>query len=55
MDINVQAIRMNVTLVGILNGPVDRFKEMLSFYAKHEIKPVIDKIFEFEQAKEALQ
>lgn len=55
MNINVQAIRKNVTLVGMLNGPRDRFEEMLAFYERHEIKPVIDRVFKFEEAKEALE
>lgn len=32
MNINVQAIRKNLTLVGMLNGPKDRLEEMLAFY-----------------------
>lgn len=55
MNINVQAIRKNVTLIGMLNGPRDRFEEMLAFYERHQIKPVIDRVFKFEDAKEALQ
>jgi NADPH:quinone reductase-like Zn-dependent oxidoreductase len=54
VNINVQAIRKNVTLVGMLNGPRDRFEEMLSFYEAHGIKPVIDKVFGFEEARDAL-
>ena len=53
-NINVQAIRTNVTLVGILNGPRDRFEEMVRFYEEHGIKPVVDRVFGFEEAKEAL-
>jgi len=52
---NVLALRRNVTLKGILNGPQDRFKKMLRFYEKHQIHPVVDKVFEFDQAKEALK
>lgn len=55
MNINVQAIRKNVVLVGLLNGPRDRVEDMLGFYEKHGIRPVIDKIFGFEEAEEALQ
>ncbi|KUJ24001.1 quinone reductase [Mollisia scopiformis] len=54
-NINVQAIRKNVILVGMLNGPRDRVVEMLEFYENHGIKPVIDRVFKFEEAKEALQ
>lgn len=54
---NVMALKRNVTLKGILNGPKDRFEEMLKIaYAEEKgIKPVVDRVFEFDQAKEALQ
>ncbi|PKS12991.1 hypothetical protein jhhlp_000332 [Lomentospora prolificans] len=55
MGINVLALSRNVTLKGILNGPKDRFEEMLHFYNSKEIHPVIDREFEFEEAKEALK
>jgi NADPH:quinone reductase-like Zn-dependent oxidoreductase len=55
MNINVQAIRKNLTLVGMLNGPRDRFAEMLAFYEKHQIRPIVDRVFKFEEAKEALR
>lgn len=54
-NINVLALRRTVTLRGIINGPRDRFEEMCEFYAKHQIKPVVDRVFEFENSKEALQ
>lgn len=55
LNTNVLALRRNVTLKGILNGPRERFEEMCDFYAQHEIHPVVDKVFRFEEAKEALQ
>lgn len=54
-NINVLALRRTVTLRGIINGPRERFEEMVEFYAKHQIRPVVDRTFEFEHAKEALQ
>ncbi|KAK7525218.1 alcohol dehydrogenase [Phyllosticta citriasiana] len=54
-NVNLLALRRNVTLKGILNGPRDRFDEMCDFYRQHELHPVIDKVFPFEQAKDALQ
>ncbi|EKG18125.1 Alcohol dehydrogenase superfamily zinc-containing [Macrophomina phaseolina MS6] len=54
-NVNVLALRRNVTLKGILNGPRERFEEMCEFYRKHEIHPVIDRVFEFDSSKEALQ
>ena len=52
---NVLALRRNVTLKGILNGPRDRFEEMMRFYEAKKIKPVVDKVFPFDEAKEAFQ
>ncbi|KAB2579173.1 Alcohol dehydrogenase superfamily zinc-containing [Lasiodiplodia theobromae] len=54
-NVNVLALRRNVTLKGILNGPRERFEEMCDFYRKHEIHPVIDREFPFDAAGEALQ
>lgn len=55
LNINVLALRRNVTLKGILNGPKDRFEEMVEFYQKHEIRPVVDKVFAFDKADEAFK
>ena len=55
MNTNVLALRRNVTLKGILNGPKDRFKEMLGFYKEKQIRPGVDRVFSFEEAKEALK
>ena len=54
-NINVSALMRNFTLKGLLNGPRDRFEEMLAFCEKHEIRPVVDKAFAFEEAREALE
>lgn len=37
LNTNVLALRRNVTLKGILNGPRDRFEEMVKFYDQHEM------------------
>lgn len=55
MNTNVLAITKNATVKGILNGPKDRFEEMVRFYEKHAIHPVVDRIFDFEKAYEALK
>lgn len=55
LNTNVLALRRNVTLKGLLNGSRERFEEMTRFYAQHEIHPVVDRVFKFEEAKEALQ
>ena len=52
---NVLALRRNITLKGILNGPKERFVEMTEFYEKHQIHPVVDRVFKFEEAKDALK
>jgi len=52
---NLLCLRRNVTLKGILNGPRDRLEEMLGYYKEKEIRPVVDKVFQFEEAKEALE
>jgi NADPH:quinone reductase-like Zn-dependent oxidoreductase len=52
---NVLALKRNVTLKGLLNGPRERLEEMLKFYDENKIKPVVDKVFGFEESKEALE
>ena len=54
-NVNVLALKRNVTLKGILNGPKDRFEEMLKLYAEKKIHPVVDKIYPLDQARDALQ
>jgi NADPH:quinone reductase-like Zn-dependent oxidoreductase len=51
---NLLCLRRNVTLKGILNGSRDRLEEMLRFYQEKQIKPVVDKVFTFEEGKDAL-
>ncbi|KAF4983977.1 hypothetical protein FZEAL_731 [Fusarium zealandicum] len=55
VGVNVLALRRNVTLKGILNGPRDRFEEMVAFYDKHRVRPVVCKVFALEQADEAFK
>lgn len=55
LNTNVLALRRNVTLKGHINGPKDRFEEMLQLYAQKQIHPVVDKVFSFDEAKDALQ
>ncbi|KAF7563349.1 hypothetical protein G7046_g778 [Stylonectria norvegica] len=55
LNVNVLALRRNVTLKGILNGPKDRFEEMVRFYVKHQIRPVVSKTFAMEDAPEAFK
>lgn len=53
-NVNLLALRRNVTLKGLLNGPRDRFEEMVRFYEEHGIRPVVDRVFGFEEGREAL-
>ena len=53
LNVNVLALRRNVTLRGILNGPKDRFEEMMRFYEAKKIRPVVDKTFAFDEAVKA--
>lgn len=55
LNVNVLALRRNVTLKGIINGSKDKFEEMLKFYNKHEIRPIICKTFQFEKAPDAFK
>ena len=43
MNVNVLALRRNVTFKGILNGPKDRLEEMLQLVEKKGVKPVVDR------------
>lgn len=54
-NLNVLILARNVTLKGILNGPRDRFEEMIQFYDQHQIRPVISDVFPFEKAQEAFK
>ncbi|KIH94017.1 alcohol dehydrogenase, zinc-containing [Sporothrix brasiliensis 5110] len=53
--INVLALRRNMTLRGILNGPRDRFEEMLQFYKETKIRPVVHRVFAFDEGRDAIQ
>ncbi|KAK9437431.1 Alcohol dehydrogenase superfamily, zinc-type [Metarhizium brunneum] len=54
LNVNVLALRRNVTLRGIINGGKDRFEEMLGFYEDKKIRPVVGRVFAFADAKEAM-
>lgn len=54
-NVNLLTLRRTVTLKGIINGPKDRFEEMVAFYEKERIQPVVNKVFEFGEAKEAFK
>ncbi|RDH35039.1 hypothetical protein BDQ94DRAFT_177165 [Aspergillus welwitschiae] len=55
INVNLLALRRTVTLQGIINGPRDRFEEMVGFYEEKGIKPVVSKVFGFEEADQAFR
>ncbi|KAJ4857809.1 zinc-binding dehydrogenase domain-containing protein [Trichoderma breve] len=55
LNVNVLALRKNVTLKGLVNGGRDRFEEMVGFYEEKEIRPVVCKVFGMGEAKEAME
>jgi NADPH:quinone reductase-like Zn-dependent oxidoreductase len=52
---NLLCLKRNVTLKGIVNGPRDELERMLKFYEEKQIRPVVDRVFKFDEANEALQ
>ncbi len=46
---------MNATASGIYVGSREDFEDMNAFISEHELRPVIDRIFEFEQAPDAFE
>jgi NADPH:quinone reductase-like Zn-dependent oxidoreductase len=55
LNMNVLTLRKNLTIKGIINGPKDRFEEMVQFYEKHQIHPVVNRVSPFEESKEAFK
>ncbi|KAJ5502810.1 Polyketide synthase enoylreductase [Penicillium fimorum] len=55
LNVNLLALRRTVTLKGIINGPKDRFEEMIRFYEKTQLHPVVNRVFSFAEAKEAFR
>ncbi|PTB63698.1 NAD(P)-binding protein [Trichoderma citrinoviride] len=55
LNVNVLALRKNVTLKGLINGGKDRFEEMVRFYEDKKIRPVVCKVFGMGEGREALE
>lgn len=49
-----QFVTKNVRIHGIETGSREMFLEMSTFIERHQIKPVVDKVFGFDQIREAL-
>jgi NADPH:quinone reductase-like Zn-dependent oxidoreductase len=55
LAIGMRLIQRNATLKGINVGPRDRAEEMMKFYETAQIRPVVNRVFELEDAREALE
>lgn len=55
MDASVRAIQTQGILRGILVGGKDVFEDLIRGLEKARWKPVVDRVFGFEEAKEAFQ
>ncbi|KXG54469.1 Polyketide synthase, enoylreductase [Penicillium griseofulvum] len=55
LNVNLLALRRTVTLKGIINGPKDRFEEMIRFYETKQVHPVVNRVFSFAEAKAAFR
>lgn len=55
VDLNILPIVMgNVRIQGILVGSRDSFEAMSRAIARHRIRPVVDRVFPFDEAREAM-
>ncbi|CAI7618457.1 unnamed protein product [Penicillium discolor] len=55
LNVNLLTLRRTVTLRGIINGPKDRFEEMIRFYETNQVHPVVNRVFSFSESKEAFK
>jgi D-arabinose 1-dehydrogenase-like Zn-dependent alcohol dehydrogenase len=55
LNVNILALRRNVTLKGILNGPRDELEKLLAFSEKSGIAFEVDRVFDWGDAKEAFE
>jgi NADPH:quinone reductase-like Zn-dependent oxidoreductase len=55
VDITFEAIMKNCIVRGVFVGPVTMFKEMNDFITEHQLRPMIDRVFEFEDAITAFE
>ena len=54
-SINIGAILPNIRLQGVYVGSVAMFEEMNRAIALHQLRPVIDRVFNFDEAADALR
>ncbi|KAI0966809.1 putative alcohol dehydrogenase [Xylaria arbuscula] len=55
LSTGLRLIQRNATLKGINVGPKDRAEEMIALYERAQIHPVVDRVFEFSDALDALR
>ncbi|KAG6043584.1 hypothetical protein E4U39_004363 [Claviceps sp. Clav50 group G5] len=55
LDVSELVLRRCVTMRGVVEGGKDRFEEMLGFYEEKQIRPVVDKVFGFDEAVDAMR
>ncbi|KAG5975123.1 hypothetical protein E4U58_001948 [Claviceps cyperi] len=55
LDISELVLRRCVTMRGVVEGGKDRFEEMLGFYEEKQIRPVVNKVFGFDSAVDAMR
>ena len=51
----MNALMKNLFIRGVLVGSIEQFKAMSAAIEANNIKPIIDKVFEFEDAKSAYE
>lgn len=54
-NLNVLDLWRTITLKGGINSPRDRFEGICRFYEQHKIYPVVDRVFSYKDAKEAIK
>ncbi|KAH8700052.1 chaperonin 10-like protein [Phaeosphaeriaceae sp. PMI808] len=52
---NLLCLKRNVTPKGIINGPRDELERLLKFCKEKQVRPIVDKVFEFGEANMALK
>ncbi|KAG6062680.1 hypothetical protein E4U32_002079 [Claviceps aff. humidiphila group G2b] len=55
LDVSELVLRRCVTMRGVVEGGKDRFEEMLGFYEEKQIRPVVDRVFGFDGAVDAMR
>jgi len=54
-DAGILTIDRPYTVRGLIVGSREQFRDLLTCYAAHSIRPIINRVFEFEKAQEAYE